>query len=282
MTPRSSAPPCVAGHGTVIDELRVDGFRLAMVEHAPGLAIGRHAHDVPKLAILVAGGATERIGLDLVEHGAGEVVARAPFCAHENQYHAEGARSLIIELDRLPGRHRELPPLVARLHGGRLVAAFGGGGQGSGQGGGGGRGGRGNGGERVRRVRAAVGEALAALRETPPPRVPAWLERARELLYAQIAYPPRLAELARTVGVHPVHLAQAFRRCWNTTPLGYVRAHRVFRAIELIERGGALAQVAAEVGFADQSHMSRAIQRARHAPPGALRRTMRESIREAP
>jgi len=50
------------------------------------------------------------------------------------------------------------------------------------------------------------------------------------------------------VGVHPVHLAQAFRRRWNVTPLGYVRAHRVFRAVELIASGGALAEVAADVG----------------------------------
>jgi AraC family transcriptional regulator len=251
--------PCVAGHGTVLDELRVDGIRMVSVAHAPGLTIARHAHDLAKLAILVTGGATERIGHDLVEHRLLAVVARENFRAHENQYHARGARSLVVELEdlQLAG---QLPPATARLHGRRLVAAFHAPRSG-----------------RARLVRAAVGDVVAALRDAPPRRAPAWLCRARELLFAQIVRPPRLAELAGRVGVHPVHLSQTFRRHWNTTPLGYVRAHRVFRAVELIAAGGALAEVAAAVGFADQSHMTRAIRRARAASPGALRQTMRDA-----
>ena len=258
MTPTPAAVPCVAGHGRVLDELRVDGARLVAVEHAAGLAIDCHSHDTAKLAILVNGGATERMGADLVEHARFELVARPRFCAHENQYHAEGARSILVELDELPGNAGlagPLDPEVARLHGRRVADAFGA-----------------RPSERARLAQAAIREVVVALGEAPLPRTPAWLERARELLFAQLAEPPRLAELARSVGVHPVHLAQAFRRRWNTTPLGYVRAHRVFRAVELIARGRSLAEVAANVGFADQSHMTRAIHRARQAPPGSLRR----------
>src|SRR5262249_59676333 len=29
--------PCVAGQGTVLDELRTDGIRVTLVDHAPGL-----------------------------------------------------------------------------------------------------------------------------------------------------------------------------------------------------------------------------------------------------
>jgi AraC family transcriptional regulator len=227
------------------------------VEHAPGLAIGRHAHDMAKLAILLTGGATERIGQDLVDHRRLDVVAREKFRAHENQYHASGARSLVIELDELP-RAGQLAPGAAHLHGRRLAAAF-----------------LAPPSARARLVRAAVRDVVAALRDAPPRQTPAWLDRARELLFAQLAQPPRLADLAATVGVHPVHLAQTFRRRWNMTPMGYVRAHRVFRAVELIAGGSALADVAAAAGFADQSHMTRAIRDARAASPGALRRTMR-------
>jgi len=80
------------------------------------------------------------------------------------------------------------------------------------------------------------------------------------------------ATLAREVGVHPVHLAQSFRSRLETTPGGFVRAHRMFRAIELIRGGASLAAAAHAAGFADQSHMTRAIRRARGAPPGMLRR----------
>jgi AraC family transcriptional regulator len=249
----------VAGHGTVLDELRLDGIRMVSVAHAPGLALARHAHDLAKLAILVTGGATERIGQDLVEHRPLEVVAREKLRAHENQYHACGARSILVELDdmQLAG---QLAPGAARMHGRRLVAGF-----------------HAPRNARARLVRAAVGDVVAALRDAQPRRTPVWLCRARELLFAELVHPPRLAELAALAGVHPVHLAQAFRQHWNTTPLGYVRAHRVFRAVELIARGGALAAVAAAVGFADQSHMTRAIRRARAASPGALRQTMRDA-----
>jgi len=59
MTPCARSAPCVAGHGTVLDELW-DSSQLVIVEHAAGLAIGRHARVVPKLAILLAGGASSR------------------------------------------------------------------------------------------------------------------------------------------------------------------------------------------------------------------------------
>jgi AraC family transcriptional regulator len=249
--------PCVTGHGEVLDELRVDGIGLRLVHYAAGLTIRHHTHDVAKLTILLSGGATERAGENLVEHESFAVVARSRFCVHENQYHARGARSLVIALEDVPALPGALPAEVARDHGLRLVTAF-----------------RAERNARARRVRAAVGDLIAAFHEAPPVPTPAWLEHARAQLFAQLAGPPRLEDLARTVGVHHVHLAQAFRRRWNTTPFGYVRAHRVFRAVDLIARGVPLVEIAAEVGFADQSHMTRAIGRARRASPGALRRAM--------
>jgi AraC family transcriptional regulator len=262
MTSRASeqAIPCVTGHGEALDELRVDGVRMVLVRYAPGLALRHHTHDLPKLTIVLEGGATERIGEELIDCEPFAVVARDRFRVHENQYHARGARSLIVELDDVRRLAGELLPDAAKHHGRRLVSAF-----------------RAPRGTRARQVRAAIRDLAAALRDAPPPRTPAWLEDARARLFAELATPPPLVDLARTVGVHPVHLAQAFRRRWNVTPLGYVRAHRVFRAIDLIACGRPLSEVAAEVGFADQSHMSRAIGRARHAPPGALRRAMRDA-----
>jgi AraC family transcriptional regulator len=244
--------PCVAGHGRLLEEVRLDDARVTLVEHPAGLVIDRHAHDVAKLAILLGGGASERIGEELVEHVPLAIVARDRLAAHDNQYHAHGARSLIVELHDVHALPGALLPAEAVRYGRRIAAAF-------------------AARDRQRTLRAAIAAAVSALRVAPPVHTPAWLERAREALFAQIASPPSLSELARAVGVHPVHLAQAFRRRWHTTPLGYVRAHRVFRAVELMARGAPLASIAAEVGFADQSHMTRAIHRARQAPPGRLR-----------
>ena len=242
----------------MIDELRVDGIRAVRVHHAPGLAIHTHTHDVPKLVVVLSGAGTERLGMDLVEQRPFELIARAPFRAHENQYHASGADSLIVEVDGLAHVDRWLDASSARRHGLQLAEAF-----------------ASPRAARQRLLHTAVDQIVAALRDAERPRTPAWLDAARERLFASSHAPPSLAELASVVGIHPVHLAHAFRARWQQTPLGFVRAHRVFRAVELIARGVPLVEVASAAGFADQSHMTRAIQRARRAPPGMLRRIMR-------
>jgi AraC family transcriptional regulator len=249
----------VTGHGTLIDEVRLDGARITEVVHAGGLMIPLHAHDAPKLVVLIAGGATERSGLDITEYRAGTLVIRDRVCVHENQYHAGGARSLVIELDELPVATRRLSASVSLQLGQRMIAAT-----------------RASHAERARHLQHAIAAAREALRAARPSAAPMWLERVRERLFEQLLSPPSLAELAREAAVHPVHLAQAFHARWNVAPHGYVRAHRVFHATACIQRGDRLADIAAEVGYADQSHLTRAISSARGAPPGALRRKIHE------
>lgn len=260
-------PRCVAGHGEVLDELMNDGVRAVEVVHPPGLAIASHMHETEKLVVLLDGGASERIGATLVDHQPLAVMVRPRRRAHENQYHAAGARSLVIEIDDdLDGVAdgvadgaavgAAIDAATAQRHGRRLLDAF-----------------RAAPSQRAAHMHAAIRDLRDALAQPVRP-APRWLEAARDRLFSQLAAPPTLAELAREVGVHPVHLAQSFQRRWEMTPRAYVRAHRIFRAIELIGRGIALAEVATETGFADQSHMTRAIQGARHASPGALRRAM--------
>ncbi|MFP2934029.1 helix-turn-helix domain-containing protein [Pyxidicoccus sp. 3LG] len=251
----------VKGYAVIDDEMRIDGLRVIEVRHAPALVLPTHAHDTAKIGVLLAGGGSERTGLELESHTPLALFTRRPYRSHETQYHAQGARLLFVQLDPDDRRARAAidPPrlgLATALELGRLlVRAFG---------------------EprscRGRLMRDAANTILRTLDEMPRPRPPAWLEEARELLVANMARPPTLSELGRVVGAHPVHLAQSFRAHWGMTTRHYLRAHRVFHAMELIDRGVGLAEAAAAVGFADQSHMTRAIRLERGAPPGALRR----------
>ena len=247
---------CVEGHGAIADELVVDGIRATSVFHAVGV-LGPHTHGTAKLVVLVDGGATERIGLELVTHRRFEVVARGRLRSHENQYHACGARSIVVEIDSPATFDGHLDAATARALGTRLAAAFGSV-------------------DRRRRVPVIVTEIATAFGR--PRSTPGWLEAAREVLFERMAEPPSLVELADRVGVHAVHLAQAFRRHFGVAPMGFVRGHRIFRAVELIAAGMPLARAAADVGFADQSHMTRAIAEARRAPPATLRRLMRPNL----
>jgi AraC family transcriptional regulator len=81
-----------------------------------------------------------------------------------------------------------------------------------------------------------------------------------------------VGDVAAKVGVHPVHLARVFRAAWGCSPGELLRWRRVDRAAEMLRRPNISgAQIAAQVGFADQSHMTRAFRATYGVAPGAYR-----------
>lgn len=112
--------------------------------------------------------------------------------------------------------------------------------------------------------------------ETRTPRLPAtrpaWLERAVELLHDRYREELTVAEIAATIGVHPIHLARTFRRHLRCTPAEFARFRRLERSARLLLRTGRpLTEVALSSGFADQSHLSRVFARYFGLPPGRYR-----------
>ncbi|HEX9033999.1 MAG TPA: AraC family transcriptional regulator [Streptosporangiaceae bacterium] len=79
-------------------------------------------------------------------------------------------------------------------------------------------------------------------------------EHAREQIPA--------STLEVVAGTDRFTIARHFRRAFGTSPDRYRTMRRVALARAAIERGLPLAQVAAEAGFADQSHMTRQFKRA--------------------
>jgi AraC-like DNA-binding protein len=90
----------------------------------------------------------------------------------------------------------------------------------------------------------------------------------REHLAAHPAADTRAADLERIAGVDRWTIARQFRRAFGTSPDRYRRMRRVAVARDAIAAGGSLAAVAAETGFADQSHMTRHFTRAYGLTPG--------------
>jgi AraC family transcriptional regulator len=116
-------------------------------------------------------------------------------------------------------------------------------------------------------ARAALPENVAR-RGAPP----AWLTRIRAALDDQPFDPPATHMLAAEAGRHPVYVARAFRAWFGCSLASYARLLRLDHAIRMtLETNETLASIAARAGFADQSHLHRAIRRRTGVTPRALR-----------
>jgi len=108
--------------------------------------------------------------------------------------------------------------------------------------------------------------------EPAPRAAPRWLGRALELLHDRYAAPLSMADIARAVGVHPVHLARTFRRHFRCTPAAFAQFRRLEQAARLLARSAEpLCEIAQACGFGDQSHLTHAFTRGFGVPPGTYR-----------
>jgi AraC family transcriptional regulator len=105
----------------------------------------------------------------------------------------------------------------------------------------------------------------------------AWQERvAKEALAADLAREPALAKVASACGLPVSRFVRAFRQTTGAPPFRWLRALRIERARDLLLNSPlALAQIAYDCGFADQSHFTRVFTAAVGITPGAWRRARR-------
>lgn len=85
-----------------------------------------------------------------------------------------------------------------------------------------------------------------------------------------------LLDLERVTGCSTFQIIRAFRREAGVTPHAYIMSLRVHHATKLLRSGRQIIHVAADTGFADQSHFTKHFKRVHGQTPGAYLR------REAP
>ncbi|MFC9089751.1 AraC family transcriptional regulator [Nocardiopsis dassonvillei] len=100
------------------------------------------------------------------------------------------------------------------------------------------------------------------------------VERARRILAGRLVDPPTLEELAAGLGIGPFSLSRAFRAVHGLPPHAYLNQLRVDRARALLASGRRAGEVAVEVGFADQPHLTRHFKRHLGVPPVAYQRAL--------
>lgn len=99
------------------------------------------------------------------------------------------------------------------------------------------------------------------------------LARALAAIHAEPGAAWTVDSLAARAGMSRSAFAAEFRRCVGATPLAYLTGWRMrLAARRLAEDGGAVKQIAAELGYGSDEAFSRAFRRHHGCPPGAYRR----------
>jgi AraC-like DNA-binding protein len=127
-------------------------------------------------------------------------------------------------------------------------------------------------------VAILLDRGLVASVDLGAPAPPNAVQRARGFLLASFAAAPTLEELSEAVGSNRFVLLRQFRRAFGVPPHAFVVRARVERSRSLLARGADVADVAQVLGFADQSHFTRAFKSIVGLTPGAYRRTTRTSV----
>jgi AraC family transcriptional regulator len=257
----TAQPPRNLTHGEIRRWRRVGGLVLAEVEYRASQRIPRHLHPHARFVLMLSGEITEvRGGRDAGNESrtcrASTLLFRRADEPHAYVVSKAGATCLIVDMDEgWYERARQQAPVLAesaafrngfvvhlahRLHGEfRLRDDV----------------------SRLAIESLALGmlaEASRRVAKTAGYTPPAWLQQARALVEQHYAQPLPLAAVAERVGVHPVHLARTFRRCYHTTFGTYVRQVRIEVARrELAASTAPLSAIALAAGFCDQSHFSR-------------------------
>lgn len=118
----------------------------------------------------------------------------------------------------------------------------------------------------------------ARVQQAPlPGQEPRAVTLAKELLAARLGDPPSLEELAAAVNLSPFHFARVFRRATGLPPHAWLQQRRLEQARALLRDGCAPLSVALQLGFADQSHLTRQFKQVYGVGPGEYRKACQRS-----
>ena len=132
---------------------------------------------------------------------------------------------------------------------------------------------------------ASLLETLAHLvrrhaQDAPTPgkdgREPQGVGRVRDYLEAHFADEIPLQRLAAIARLSPYYLNRSFRRAFGLPPHAFQTQLRLAKARKLLRQGRLPATVAAETGFADQSHLTRRFKTVVGVTPGVYRKNVQD------
>ncbi|WP_433417902.1 helix-turn-helix domain-containing protein [Microtetraspora malaysiensis] len=120
-----------------------------------------------------------------------------------------------------------------------------------------------------------VAVAASQPAERPRPADRALVAAAREAIIERAPEAARLCSLARLLTVSPYRLSRVFSQEMRVSLTRYRNRVRVGQVLDRLEEGeSSLADLAADLGFADQAHLTRTVREHLEHTPSALRRQL--------
>lgn len=241
--------------------------------YPPAAVLPGHSHSGASLSLVFDGQYVERVGRRSWQCAPLSMFYKPPDVEHSNHIGGEGLQALFLEIpaDLARSLITEVPTLAeVRCGQGRSAQAL------------------------VRRVRELVAysrtTSLALSEELlhaclfrvtdkgsrrPTRDRGVWLSHVRDFLHANYRSPLSLTDVAAVGGVHPVHLAQTFRRRFGCTFRDYVRALRLEAArTDLRDMTRTIGTIGLAAGFADHAHFTRTFRARFGQTPTEYRRSL--------
>jgi AraC family transcriptional regulator len=220
--------------------------------HESHAILGTHRHREPYVALVLSGSYVETGPDGAWTCKAGDLVLHPPFHLHADRMSACGARVLNFVLPLEPTRAIALSTYA-------VVRPW-----------------------RPERVEqtaqrdplSALAEAIAEGEVCAPAAPSDWCGRVALALGNRT--PLLVGLLARSEGISPEHASRAFRARYGIGPATFRAEQRLRHVLRLlVETRDSLSDVASRAGYADQSHMSRAVKAVTGLSPQRLRRILK-------
>lgn len=259
--------------GESLQRQQVSAFTLSERFYSPFFSTPKHAHEKALFCLVVNGSYTETYGNRSLLCAPSNFLFHAGDFPHAEHYHQKGGHAFIIEIEKdwlkqirdqvnfptfsVDFKNGNLPQLGAKLY--REFRRF----------------------DSlspmiIEGVMLEIAGETARQTFEKKNASPLWLNRVEMLLKERFRENLSLAEIAEFVQIHPVHLAQSFRKYRQTTIGQFLRQIRLENAhLQLTKTQKSLAEIALENGFSDQSHFSRLFKQKFGVTPNEYRQSFK-------
>jgi AraC-like DNA-binding protein len=252
----------ISTNGENLGAQTAGSFSIARVRYAPNVQLSDHVHPHTSIVLPVTGSFWEAWGQQSVLCTPGCAVVERAGEPHEDRFGEAGAVNVVIRIrsplleepleSRVTAPTASTAALAEQIHQSFDDPAA----------------------DELDREHQLLMVLSRCLGASPPRRrEPAWISEAIHLVWELPREARSICRVAELLDVSPVRLARCFRHRYNMSLTAYIRSVRDTLAAQMLyDSSRPLCEIALDLGYSDQAHMTRALRAHRGVTPGEMRR----------